>query len=138
MQNILQSNYYNIEKYLVQTRSKAKFSGISLPEVHGIGKGLNLNKLPGKQVIKPIITSEVKGISQIKPWLGQGRAGLRRKIKLWMSPTITKPIVKLTEKPISHTQIMEPPKISSKVPIPKSSSIHDKIIPIPDYTIPQI
>ena len=39
MQYILQSNYYNIEekvgKYLVQTRSQAKFSGISLPEVHG-------------------------------------------------------------------------------------------------------
>ena len=53
MQYILQSNYYNIgeEKvgtYLVQTRSQAKSSGISLPEVHGTGKGLDLNVLPGK------------------------------------------------------------------------------------------
>ena len=32
---------------------------------------------------------------------------------------------------------MEQPKITSKVPIPESSSIHDKIIPIPDYAIPQ-
>ena len=65
MQYILQSSYYNIGKenvgkYLVQTRSKAKSSGIHLPEVHGIGKGLDLNILPEKQVIKPIITSEVK------------------------------------------------------------------------------
>ena len=44
MQNILQSRHYNIGKekewkYLVQTKSQAKSSGISLPEVHGIGKG---------------------------------------------------------------------------------------------------
>ena len=32
---------------------------------------------------------------------------------------------------------MEQPKLTLKVPIPKSSSIHDKIIPIPDYAIPQ-
>ena len=48
MQYILQSNYYNIGeekvgKYLVQTRSQAKSSGISLPEVHGIGKRLDPN-----------------------------------------------------------------------------------------------
>ena len=65
MQNILQSKYYNIGKenigkYLVQTRSQAKSSGISLPEVHGIGNGLDLNILPEKQVTKPIIVSEVK------------------------------------------------------------------------------
>ena len=48
MQNILQSRYYNISKgkegkYLVQTSSQAKSSGISLSEVHGIGKGLDPN-----------------------------------------------------------------------------------------------
>ena len=32
---------------------------------------------------------------------------------------------------------MEQPKITSKIPIPEISSIHDKILPIPDYTIPQ-
>ena len=31
---------------------------------------------------------------------------------------------------------MAQPKITSKVPLPKSSSIHDKIIPIPDYAMP--
>ena len=48
MQNILQSRYYNIGKekegkYLVQTRSQTKSIGISLPEVHGRGKGLDPN-----------------------------------------------------------------------------------------------
>ena len=41
MQGILQDKYYNVrnlEKYLVQTWSQAKSSGIKLPEVHGIGK----------------------------------------------------------------------------------------------------
>ena len=47
-----------------------------------------------------------------------------------MSPQINKPIAKLSEKPI------EQPKVTSKVPIPESSSICDKIIPIPDYAIP--
>ena len=43
--------------------------GISLPDVHGIGKGLDPNILPEKQVIKPVITSEAKGTPQIKPRL---------------------------------------------------------------------
>ena len=58
-------------------------------------------------MIKPIITSEVKGISQIKPRLGQGGAGLRWKMKLPISPSINKTIVKLTGKPIPHTQNVE-------------------------------
>ena len=75
MQNILQSRYYNIGegkegKYLVQTRLQAKSSGISLPEVHGVGKGLDPNILLEKQVIKPKITSKVKIVTQIKPRLG--------------------------------------------------------------------
>ena len=130
LQYILQPYYYNIGKekigkYLVQTRSQSKSSGISLPEVHGIGERLDLNILPEKQVIKLIITSEAKGISQIKPRLGQSRAGLRQKIKLQMSSWFNKPIVKLTEKPIPYTQNMEQPKICLKVPIPKGSSIHN-------------
>ena len=77
MQYILQSNYYNIGKekvgeYLVQIRSQAKSSGIwhrqRIRSKHMTRK---------KQVIKPIITFEVKGVSQIKPRLGQGTVGLR-------------------------------------------------------------
>ena len=62
MQNILHSKYHNIGKEklgksLVQTRSQAKSSGISFPEVHDIGKGLDPDILQEKQVLKPIVTS---------------------------------------------------------------------------------
>ena len=65
MQNILTCRYYNIGerkegKYLVQTRLQAKSSGITLPEVHGVDKGIDSNLLPEKQAIKPIISSEKK------------------------------------------------------------------------------
>ena len=30
-----------------------------------------------KQLIKPIITSKANGVSQVKPRLGQGRAGIK-------------------------------------------------------------
>ena len=46
MQGTLQDKYYNIrslEKYLVQVWSRAKSSGIKLPEVHGMGKSLDTN-----------------------------------------------------------------------------------------------
>ena len=81
MLNVLYDKYYNIgnlEKYLVQTQSQAKSSGIKLLEVHGLSKGLNPNIQPEKQVMKPVI-SKVKEIPQTKPRLGQGRVGLRQK-----------------------------------------------------------
>ena len=49
MYKMLTDSYYNIEKYLVQTRSQAKLSGIKLPEVHGMGKNLDTNMKPEKQ-----------------------------------------------------------------------------------------
>ena len=69
MQSILQSRYYNLgegnlRKYLVQTRLQVKSSGIKLPEVHGVGKGLDLNIQSERQVIKPILTTERKETSQ--------------------------------------------------------------------------
>ena len=66
MQGVLQNKYYNkrnLEKYLVQTWSQAKSSGIKLPGVHGIGKSLDLNIQQEKEVIKPMIT-KVKEVSQ--------------------------------------------------------------------------
>ena len=82
MQNILQSRHCNTgegkeEKYLVQTRLQAKSSGITLPAVHGVDKGIDPNIRPEKQVIKPIISSEVKSVSETKPRLCQGRAGIK-------------------------------------------------------------
>ena len=83
MQNVLQSRYYNINerkdgKYLVQTRSQAKSNGITLLEVHVVDRGIDPNIQPEKQVIKPIISFEVKGVTQSKPRLCQDRAGIKQ------------------------------------------------------------
>ena len=83
MQGLLHAKYYNIseensEKYWVQTQSQAKSNGAKLPEINSRGKGLNPNIQPEKQVITPKVTRATE-ISQIKPKLGQGRAGLRCK-----------------------------------------------------------
>ena len=54
---------------------QAKMSGIKLPEVQGVRKELNPNLRPEKQHAMP-----KKGITE-KPWIGQGRAGLKRRPK---------------------------------------------------------
>ena len=71
------------DKYLVQTRSQVRSSGIRLPEIHGANKGLDPHVQPGKQKSFPIQTVN-KGMPTHpipKPRIGQGRAGLRRKVK---------------------------------------------------------
>ena len=74
MYSILQEKYYNIghsAKYLVQTWSQAKSSGVKLPEVHCFSKSLDHNIQPEKQVAKPLFKENPLG----KPRIGQGRAG---------------------------------------------------------------
>ena len=52
MKAILNDKYYNVEeeeeerKYLVQTCSQTKDSGIKIPEVHGAKKGVDPNLRP--------------------------------------------------------------------------------------------
>ena len=72
MCQVFDDNYYS-EKYLIQTRSQAKSSGIKLPEVHGMGKNLDPNLKPEKQH-----TISKQGNME-KSHMGQGRAGSRRK-----------------------------------------------------------
>ena len=78
MKSVLQNKYCNVngneEKYMVQTRSQTKASGVQLPEVHGSRKRLDPHKIPGKQP-QPIMGLDVER----KPRIGQGRAGVRRK-----------------------------------------------------------
>ena len=73
MCKILDNNYYNIEKYFIQTRSQVRSSSIKLPEVHDMEKNLDLNLKPEKQ--HAIFQ---QGVME-KPHTGQGRAGLGRK-----------------------------------------------------------
>ena len=63
----------NDGKCLIQTCSQAKTSSTKLPEVHGIRKELNPNLRPESNM-----QCQKQGISE-KPWVGQGRVGLRRR-----------------------------------------------------------
>ena len=78
MRSILQDKYYNVnkneEKYMVQTRSQMKASGVQLPEVHGSRKRLDPHRIPKKQ------SQQIVGLDvDRKPRIGQGRAGVRRR-----------------------------------------------------------
>ena len=50
---------------------------MQLPKVHGTRKGLDTHKIPEKQ-LQPIVRPSIEK----RPRLGQGRAGMRRKVKL--------------------------------------------------------
>ena len=61
-------------------------SGIKIPEIHGANKGLDPHVQPGKQ--RPLPSLPIHSIDKglpthpiPKPRIGQGRAGLRRKVK---------------------------------------------------------
>ena len=81
MQATLKERYYNVgndSRYLIQMQSQAKASGIKLPEVHSVNKGVDPNVKPERQILKsPNPTTQPN--HQSKPRLGQSRAGLRRK-----------------------------------------------------------
>ena len=80
IRSVLQDKYYSLneekETFMVQTRSQMKASGLQLPKIHGPRKGLDPHKITEKQP-QPIIGLDVDR----KPRLGQGRAGVRRKMK---------------------------------------------------------
>ena len=74
------------DRYLVQTRSQVKSSGIKLPEIHGANKGLDPHVQPGKQ--RPFPSLPIQNIDKglpthpiPRPRIGQGRARHRRKVK---------------------------------------------------------
>ena len=57
MQAILRDKYYNVGKkeesrYLIHTRSQAKISGIKLPEVYRVDKGVDPSFKSEKQILK--------------------------------------------------------------------------------------
>ena len=55
---VLQDRYYNLEgekeRFMIQTRSQTKASGVQLPEVHGTKKGLDPHKILKKQ-LQPVV-----------------------------------------------------------------------------------
>ena len=95
------NNLLRKDRYLVQTRSQVKASGIRVPEIHGANKGIDPHVQPGKQKSFPIHPSN-KGTPTNpipKPRSGQGRAGLRRKAKtpLPMALPHSLPVQPMTE-----------------------------------------
>ena len=127
MKSVLQYKYYNVsknkEKYMVQTRSQTKASGVQLPEVHDSRKILDPHRISEKQP-QPIVSSEIDR----KPRLGQGRAGVRRKTKAPPS-SYTRPGIS-ESKPIVVTDKADP--ILSK---PRSEIPRNKMLP--PYLMPQ-
>ena len=71
MKTILNDRYYNVEeeeesKYLVQIQSQTNNSGIKVPEVHGIKKGVDSNLRPEWLVRKSQKLAERSRIEQKK------------------------------------------------------------------------
>ena len=127
-----------------------------LPEVHEIDKGIYPNGRPEKQVAKPVVTPqtcilpETKTISHIEPRIGQGRAGIKRKTLQFPVPQLhdkpeqpkllsgRKPIIQIAERPpLQQSQNITQSKTRSKFSTPECLGHHDKVIPVPNYTIPQ-
>ena len=72
-----ESDQPRTNRYLVQTRSQAKSSGIKLPEIHGANKSLDTHVRPGKQ--KPLPSLSIQNVDKRlpthpipKPRIGQG------------------------------------------------------------------
>ena len=137
------------DKYLVQTRSQVRSSGIRLPEIHGANKGLDPHVQPGKQKSIPIQTVN-KGMPTHpipKPRIGQGRAGLRRKVNTLQPIPLphqlpTQPITKHVQKAV--VLLPEPTNqlqshVQSQI-LPRSLSQHHPIDPthIPQQVDPKI
>ena len=93
-----------------------------MPKVHGKDKGVYPNLKPEKQVVEPLgtpvqlhVPTEAKGHSNVQPGIGQGGAGIKRKI-LQRVPMLQshgkagqpkllpgrKPVIQVAERPVLH------------------------------------
>ena len=70
LRTVLQDKYYNLEganmRYMIQSRSQMKASGVQLPEVHGTRKGLNPHKTLEKQLQPKVRPSIEKSLGWAK------------------------------------------------------------------------
>ena len=126
MKSVLQDKYYSVgkneEKYMVQTRSQTKASGVQLPEVHSSRKRLDPHRISEKQP-QPIVGLDVDR----KPRIGQGRAGVRRKAP----PHIDTKQGTSASNPIVISDEIGPRMPKSIVEILRSEML-------PSYLVPQI
>ena len=137
------------DKYMVQTRSQVRSSGIRLPEIDCANKGLDPHVQPGKQRSFPIQTIN-KGMPTHpfpRPRIGQGRAGLRRKVKAPQPITLPHllPAQPITEHdsrtvvPLPEPTNQSQSHVQSQI-LPRSLSQHHPIDPthIPQQIGPKI
>ena len=153
LKGLLGNHFYRIDnmnaisqpetnKYLIKTRSQTKSGGIKVPEIHGANKGLDPHVKLGRQRslptlpmhrIPPIsLTQPIdKGLPPYptpKPRIGQGRAGLKRKIRTNQTVplprwTIAQPIQtpdpkKMWSLPEPIVQSQEKVQLQYHIPIP--------------------
>ena len=135
------------DKYLVQTQLQVRSSGIRLPEIHGAKKELDPHIQPGKQKTFPMQTIN-KGMPTHtipKPRIGQGRAGLRRKVNTLQPIPLpqqppTQPMMKHIQKAVmplpepinqsqSHIQSQNLPRPLSQHPLVDPTHIPHQIGP---------
>ena len=119
MYKILENNLGNFcgDRYLIQRQSQAKSSGIKLPEVHGVVKGLNPNLRPEKQHSLP----EQGNLE--RPHVGHGRTRSKRKMSDPIKQAINKQSNLLQEIP-GRTKI-ETGKTNS---VHTTDNVSDRII----------
>ena len=145
-----ESNIPRKDKYLVQTRSQVRSSGVRLLEVHGVNKGINPHIKPERQ--RPLPTLPTQSIPPThttqpvdkgppthpipKPRIGQGRAGLRRKINTLQPIPLphqlpTHPITKHVQKavmPLPEPTNQSQSHVQSQI-LPRPLSQHHPIDP---------
>ena len=150
LRNQVDNHFYQIDnetnqprndRYLVQTRSQAKSSGIKLPEIHSANKGLDLHVQPGKHRSYPSLPIQTidKGPPTHpipKPRIDQGRARLRRKAKTLQPISLphqspTQPMTKHVQKaviPLLEPTSQSQSHVQSQV-VPRPFSQHQLIDP---------
>ena len=158
LKSLIENHFYQINneinqpktnKYLIQTRSQAKSSGIKVPEIHSANKGLNPHVKLGKQ--RPLPTLPMHSLPPTllvqpvdkgppthpipKPRIGQGRARLRRKFKTNQpiplpKQTLTQPITTHVPKaapslpePIVQSQENVQPQHHIPIPLPQHQPV---------------
>ena len=129
MRAVLQDKYYSLEneRYMIQTRSQTRASRVRLPEVQDSRKGLDPHKILEKQ-LQPIAGLDIEK----KPRLGQGRAGVRRKIKALPSQ-YTGPGSSESKPIIINSEVLSVAEPVPPKPIPEISRSEV----LPPYLLPQ-
>ena len=111
---------------MVQTRLPSKSSEVYLPVVQGVQKAIDPHVKLGKQAIKPItVSTEAKTTVCRIPRIKQGRAGLRRKVKVVTPSQPSKPA-----QVVPHSEKQHKSKIREQLQATVGTESQTEFIPI--------